>query len=327
MRKIDEIREELTEEFIKKELAIVASVELPTELQEWVKEYNRVGDRNEFLWKWLYVCFQEVHLPTISSEYEESLRRLKVVIALYVVLTDDAADQIKSKSLLDALTDIPFKQCNSQITDLSAGEKRYVELAKKAWEHVETVMKEYPRYKEFYEVFKFDFAQVNNSSRYGYLVNTNPFMINKREYLSYVSHNMIAMPCSVLDMMCSPSLELSEVNRIRDIILNAQTMARIGNCVSTWKRELKEGDFSNGTIAYAQDYGCVDQNDIIEGNVEEIIRIIESSQVEQLMFDDWERCYCEIEEKSKFISSMNALQFLKVLERLIKLHLMSAGFK
>ncbi len=61
-------------------------------------------------------------------------------------------------------------------------------------------------------------------------------------------------------------------------------MARIGNWITTWKRELKEGDLSSGVFAYAVSKNVVNSEELKKLNEDEIISRIENSGViEQLV--------------------------------------------
>jgi len=79
---IEKILKQLTPERIKKEIEAVKAVGLPPELQKWVKEYEKVGDRDEYVWKWLYRTANISILPLVDENYRKSLANIKFLIFL-----------------------------------------------------------------------------------------------------------------------------------------------------------------------------------------------------------------------------------------------------
>ena len=53
---------------------------------------------------------------------------------------------------------------------------------------------------------------------------------------------------STLDLMRLPSLDLSEIGKCREIFYMAQRMGRIANVLTTYQREIQEGDVSNEIV-------------------------------------------------------------------------------
>ncbi len=316
------ILKELTPERIKEEIEKVQKVELPNELKKWIAEYQKVGDRNPFIWKWVYFSSQKITPPLSNKKIEEDLWKTKVLLFMFDTLIDDISDKKMNKELLEELLMIPFIDLRKG--KISGNDKKYYDTTKKLWEYIIKKINNFPRYKEFESLFLFDIMQVFDAMRYSYLVNKNPYIVNKMEFWEHLSHNMMAMVCCSVDIMCSVNYKKEEIGKIREVFYYAQKMARIGNWVSTWEREIYEKDYTSGVLAYSMEKGMVDLREIEE---ETTIKKIKNEKIEADLLFEWEDCYKNIFKKNSVIKSINIKEFLKGMEQFITLHLSSRGYK
>jgi len=108
---IKEILKQLTPEKVKSENKKILKIKLPPEIEKWVKEYEKVGKRNNYIWKWFYKkIVPAITLSEVPLRYRKSLWKSKFLMVMFVVLLDDVADNMKRKRLLDQLLKIPFEQ-------------------------------------------------------------------------------------------------------------------------------------------------------------------------------------------------------------------------
>jgi len=323
---ISRILKKLTPERIKKEIEAIQAIKLPPELQKWVEEYEKVGKRNNFLWKWLYNSFQFVYIPIVPKKFKNSLRKNKVLITVFITVLNDTGDK-KEENLFKELAKIPT-QNNANFSSISRKEWRMIYIfTKKVWHVILKELKKYPRYREFKDIFYFDITQVVNGIKYSLLVNKNPWLINKTEYWFYISHKMMAVVYSDIDLMASSNIDRKLFPELRKIILDSQKMARIGNWISTWEREIKENDFTSGVFAYAINEGIFTANDLKKERKSEIIKRIKKAKVEKTLLKDWEKYYFKIKKTSKAMQPINIEQFLSSLKKLLIFHLISKGYK
>jgi len=325
---ISRILKKLTPERIKKEIEAIQAIKLPPELQKWVREYEKVGERDEFFWKWLYGANQIIVFPSVPKQYQKSLRKIKVLFNMFLTLLDDPADKSSNKKLLNELLKIPFNKNYIKFNNLNQKEKKYLKFTIKLWNYIKTKMRKYPKYKEFKNIFDYDVVQLLNAMKYAWLVNKNPYLINETEYRIYLSHNMQAIIDLDFDLMCLPEFNLKKLGIFRKIAWEAQNMARIGNWISTWKREVKENDFTSGVFAYGIDKGIINPEQLVKKkNIEQIIKQMEESNAESYFLKGWMKSYKKIKNLGPQIKSINIEIFLSELERLLFLHLISQGYK
>jgi len=326
---ISGILKELTPERIEKEIKEVQKVELPKEIKKWVKEYEKVGDRNPFIWKWLYKMFEGLYLPVASKKYKESLIEIKILTTMYVVLLDDVADKTKNHKFLNEIFKTYILPKYIEWKSINKKEKKYAKLALNILNYIKKTIKKYPKYNKIKDILHFDLMQVLNAIHYSSLINKNPYLINKSEQKIYPCFNMVAFVYSDLDLMCSLKLNFKNLTIFREIIWRAQKMARIGNWVSTWEREVYEEDYTSGVFIYAAINENIKIEELKNKNKEKIINKIKKSGEEKKLLKEWENNYREIQELKKRKQKNKLLidQFLFKLKKLLILHLISRTYK
>lgn len=328
---IDKILKELTPERVEKDREEVLKIELPPDFSRWVKEYSEFGEsnRNIYFWQWLYRTVRTITFPSVIKKYQKSIWSVKLLILLFVTLFDDISDKYKTrnKKLLNEMIKIHFGRDYIRFNKLNQKEKKHINFTIKVWQRINKDIKRYPNYKYLKDIFEYDVAQLINAMEYAYLVNNNLYLINKKEYWAYLPHNMQTFLSLDIDLMCSPRFDFEKLGIFREIAWNAQEMARIGNWVSTWEREVEEKDFTSGVFAYAIDSGILSIDELKKGKKSEIIKKIKSSKITRDFLKRWEQCYLEIYKLGKRVDSVYIKEFLLGLKKLIFYHLSSRGYK
>jgi hypothetical protein len=136
-------------------------------------------------------------------------------------------------------------------------------------------------------VLRFDLLQSFNTMRYSHLVNGRPYLLNMVEHDLYTPHNMMQTSFATLDLMCSPGFPLEEVGTLREAVYHAQCMGRIGNLLSTWRRELVNRDFTSGVFARAMMEGDLTLDELEHGDVGELEARIRARGHEAYFFGRW----------------------------------------
>ncbi|MFH1180932.1 MAG: hypothetical protein V1705_00805 [bacterium] len=322
---IEKILKQLTPERIEREIEAIQKIELPPELQKWMKEYEKVGDRGKFIFFWLYQTVQTVTLPIINKKYRSSLWNIKFLIAVFIILLDDVVDNMGKENLFHKIIKIPFEKKYIQTARLNQGEKKYLQFAMKLWDYIGRAVKKYPRYKQFKEAFDFDINQLINTMRYSFLVKKKPYLINKTEYWLYSTYSEEAMICIMLDLMCSPSFDARRIKHVREFGWVAQKLIRIGDCLSTWKREIKENDFTSAVIAYALDLNLLAPEELKKENMSKIVKKIDRSAIKNNLLKEWEQSLKDVMRLAIKSKIKNIDKVEKIFGKMIISHLSSEG--
>jgi len=310
---------------------------LPKEITNFVREYEKIGgERNSFLWRWVISLTTSRNpgfmLSTVPENYTSCVGNLKTILTLFVSIVDDVADKYKDKKLLKELISIPLEKSYIDISALERKHLGHLKLAIDLWKYIEGEISKFPRFSEFEEIFLYDTKQMLNSFYHSYLINKIQNLINLSEAKVYGGHNMIFFLYSDIDLIASPAFDMQELHWLREIIWRAQQMARIGNWVSTWERELNESDFSSGIFAYAIIKGILTTSELKElqknsKNRDKIARKIKESEIEKYFLREWQKNYDEIKLLGLKVKSVDIGAYLKGLEVILKYHLASKGLK
>jgi len=331
MKSSKKILESVQSENAQKLLKEIYQVRIPSLFKEFTSEYYNIGGtRNEFLWKWVHKLTTSRNpgfmLSCVPKEFAEKAALVKDLLVLDVVISDDVADKHKNNQLLMALLKVPFED------KLTGSVSSDVNLSKKIWKESAALLKKAPRWNDFREIFMYDMKQTWNSFLYSYVVNTNLAMLNYTETKIYGAHNMIFYLFADIDLMFSPTFEINELPLLREAVWEGQQMARIGNWLSTWERELKETDFSSGVFGHAVSEGIITPSELEKSIsdpkiAEEIKQKIKSNDIERNLLEEWELHRDNVLKLASKVNSIDLREYVGGLELLLKYHLASTGKK
>jgi len=322
---ISRILKQLTPERIKREIGVVQKVKLPSELQRWVKEYKKVGERDEFIWKWIYrgdkIIIESFN---ILEKYHRPIIETIFLFEMFTNLIDDISEKHKGdESLLSELLKIPLDRSSINFNQLDRGEKEYLSFTTKVWYKIETTLRRYPYYREIKPFLTYDIYQLLNTTRYSFLIYSNPNFVNKLEYWIYLSQNMQIVFVFDLCLMCS-KFNTKDIGKIREIILYIQQMLRIGNDIGTWEREMIKEDFANGICVYAIDSGILSEEELKKNKIK-IIKKIKYAKIERAILIEWEDVYQRLKHFGKENNVINAKKLLFATEKILFDYLVSKG--
>ena len=312
---------------IHREISHVLTKQLSPTLEHWAQGYARVGKRNHYLWKWARQGVEVTMLPCVAPELRDHVCDTKVLGVVLDVLLDDVADQNGDDALLEPLLSLPLGGPLPTFDTAPPAQQAYARFTVEVWQTIQARAGTYPRYQEFADVLRYDYLQLFNTMRYSHLLNRNLALLNLTEHDLYLPHNMHMMVSSTLDLMASPSFDVSEVGIVREAVWHAQCMGRIGNLTTTWERELGEGDYTSGVYARALAQGDLTVAHLRAGDREQIRKAIRDGQHEAYFLERWQEHRKSILARRPRLKSFDLGELVTGLQRLICLHLGSRGYK
>lgn len=321
---------ELAPNKLRKNIIALQELDLPDELKKWVKEYDKIGRRNPLTWKRTYRHSCIVNFSDTTSENRAFLENTKFFMFMFIILLDDVADVWQSKALLDEILKIPYEEKDIRLNRLNEREQKYLKFTMKLWKNLHKRLKTFKNYREFEGLFEYNIRQMLHGRRYGYLMNKNPWLINKIEIQSYLPASVCSMQILedfTIDFMFAPNLAIGEYGKLRELIFRTQQMTRRGNWVSGWIKEIEELDFTSGVVAYALDEGAITIKDLLDttrDNYMIVVEKIRKSNAEKELLMEWEDNFHKNIETAKEIKSADAEKYVLGVEKLLGMVLISA---
>lgn len=218
--------------------------------------------------------------------------------------------------------------------DRSGVDVALLTFMEQVWKEFDELLQGAPRWREFHDVFRFDLTQTVAAVEYSYTLNRRLEMANVDEAERYDSPNMMLFTYINVDLMYSPGFDLAELGPLRQAVHKAQWMVRIGNWITTWERELAEGDFSSGIVVEALERGVVSASELSEFRrssssdaQQQLVERIADARVDETFLHRWEEYAEEMNEFESAIRSVDLVSFQEGMHQVMQYHLMSRGLK
>ena len=313
------------EQFLKR----INRTELPERVVELVDEYESLcGERDRFLWQWIYSLFPAFTLSSVDSEHREHVRTQKMVLTMFVTVLDDLVENHNDRET--------FEQARRLVQDPDSVDRsrvavsdEYFDFIERLWYSFEDGLEDAPRREEFVDVFDYDCRQTLNAMDYSAVVNDNPDIANLGGAKHYDAHNMVMFPYADVDLMYSSEFEIADFGTVRDLLWDLQEMARIGNWLTTWEREIAEGDYSAGIVVLALQEGIVTPAELTAAESEDaaVIQRIRDADIERLFRDRWTERYRAVREREFDTESVDLDELVDGMETVFQYHEASRGHK
>lgn len=296
------------------------------ELASWIATYEGIGQRNGYIWKW---CLHGVELTTLACvrpALQGDVCDTKVLAGMLNVLVDDVADQRGQEDLLGELLKLTHHDV-PRLAKFGAAERRYAEFTCEVWTEVRRRAKRYPCYDPYAALLQFDLAQLFNTVHYSHLVNSNPYILNVVEHDDYSPQGMGLLSFAMIDLMCSPEFSVTDLGRLREAMWHAQWMARIGNLMTTWQREVNDRDYTSGVFAHAISTHDLTVDQLLHESPAQITAAIARGGHEAYFLRRWRGHRAHFQRLIPEVKSVDLAVTLRGLDRLLQTELVSRGAK
>ena len=292
---------------------------------EWIRGYRRVGRRDLYLWRWTGCALDWLTLSCVEPALRRNVCETKFLAAMFNVLLDDLIDE---RHDAEAMRDVMrLMSDEAAAADVVGRLGRYGQFTRTVWEEIWKRAAEYPRFSEFRRLLLYDFRQLGNTVDYSELLFRHPSIINQTEHDLYSPHGMMVACAATLDLMCSPQFDVVDLGRLREVLWHANSMARIGNLMNTWEREIGDDDFSSGVFAHAVSQGWLKPDDLSSANRVQIEAAIRDSGGEREYEERWNRHRERLLAISDRIRSVSVSSLAEGLDRLFASEQVSRGKK
>lgn len=326
-------QQELDQMDIQTLLDDIAGHSLPDTIEELIDEYQDVKyARPPFMWKWVHRLAPYNTLPSVDDEFRDKVPVDKTLLILFITLLDDVLEKGGDRSTFIELSQVPFEK-HTESTPVDGVDQKYLTFGRRVWNTIEARIQKSPKYDVYDALFRYDIRQAINAIEYSKIAIQRPDLATTGDLERYESHNMAMFAYASIDLMHSSTDVRDEFNTLREVIWTAQLMARIGNWVSTWERELQEGDYSAGPIIYALENGVITQAelaDIREGDIEhtdELVERIKDHGIEKKFLTRWENLYHRLQGYNAQFEKFDLEPFIEGTEEVLRYHLASTGLK
>ncbi len=308
----------------------IDDVTLPPTVRRFASRYDRVrGERDAFLWKWIYNLFDEFTLSSVPSGMRREVYETKTLLTIFVTVLDDLAEASDERATFDVARHIPFEE-TAKRTERSDVKDDVIEFLEDLWVEISAAIEVTPRFDEFADVFEYDLRQTCNAMEYSRLLNHNMSIANRTEAERYDAYNMTVFPYACIDLMDSPAFDRGEFGALRSLLCELQQMARIGNWITTWERELAEGDVSSGVVVCALRRGVISTEEVTDPDgrqVEELVERIKSRGIEAEFIREWEIRNGTVRKRTSEIKSVDCGDYVDGIRTVMNHHLASEGSK
>jgi len=294
----------------------VASVRFVPEVDDVVRRYEALGPRPRFLWMWAARGIEALTLSSVPTSERQTLRDTKLLTAVLNSLLDDIADRDDDwKNLEHALSVLdgaaPSNPWEQLVADLSASvEARVHDLA--GWPGL-------------VHLWRFDWHQVRNAMRWSSVLRSRPGLLNRTEVGLYAPSGMNVKIFGTLDLMASPRIDDEELGAVREAIVHAEACASLANAVTTWRRELPEGDISSAVVSEARSAGGIRAADLASADADRVVLEVERDGAEARVLETWRSHRQRVESLAPRCRSVDLFALARACDTILGMYLASAG--
>ncbi|WP_459192406.1 hypothetical protein [Halosimplex sp. J119] len=309
-------------------LSRIRRVTLPDRIESLADAYDdHFEERDRFLWQWIYSLFPSFTLSSVADEHAGHVREQKTILTMYVTVLDDLIEHRSDRRTFHEACRLSCDVVDAD-PERAAVDAETFAFIERLWTEFEEGIEDAPRYEEFADIFAYDFSQTADAMEYSALLSDNPSMANLTGATNYDSHNMVMFPYADVDLMYSPTFDPADLGALRNTLWDLQEMARIGNWLTTWEREVVEGDYSAGIVVAAIEEGVVSPTEVAAtDDPQAVVEAIRASGMEARFRRRWECIYEDVQSRHAAADSVDLAELVAGMETVFEYHLATEGLK
>ncbi|HXH31260.1 MAG TPA: hypothetical protein VNJ01_10650 [Bacteriovoracaceae bacterium] len=231
------------------------------------EKYQSVCDHRDprLFTEFLVLGYRQTTLSSVGAEFTELAVYAKVCLGMIITLYDDLADnpRLSRPQLLKELYRLNIGE-HPVLRETGPGDFPLIELAQHLFGELNRALSRLPRQEKFQNLLAFDIRHVYLANQYAELMTLQPAIRNLTESKLLGPYNMGMVAAGTIDLMASPCFDGSETGRLREALILGQRIGRIGNLISTFQRELDEGDLTSELMLHPSGVGEAKQQLLLE---------------------------------------------------------------
>ncbi|WP_313691624.1 hypothetical protein [Halorarum halobium] len=265
---------------------------LPASVERLVGRYDRIiPERGRYVWDWLADTLPTFRLGSVVPEHEARADEARLLVSVFVTTLNDLSDRREDDDAFETAALIPQGEF-----DAATAADPAVELAADAWDALLDRLEGAPRFDTHLATLRRDLAWTVRAQRHAAWSARRPAETTYEECLQEQAPTMCMDALATVDLMCSPTFDPTEERAVREAVALVEPLGRIGNWLTTWERELEEGDLANGIVVKGVEDGVVSPEAVRRASAEPTVRPafrrrIREAGVELAVEEDWRRRY------------------------------------
>lgn len=263
---------------------------LPASVERLVERYDRiVPERGRYVWTWLDETLPTFRLSSVAPDHRRRADEGRLLVSVYVTALNDLSDRREDQAAFETASGIPDGGADGAEADDPA-----VRLAGDAWDAVVDRLEGAPRFDTYLDALLLDLRSTARAQRHAAWSGEHPAKTTYEECLHEQASTMCMDALATVDLMCSPTFDPDEEWAVREAVGLAEPLGRIGNWLTTWERELAEGDLANGIVVKAVEDGVLTVEEVRRARAEPperpaFRRRVRAGGVERAVTRDWQR--------------------------------------
>jgi len=300
----------------------IKSLELCPSLQSLIDQFDMLREHHPiyahrpfYMWQWMQAGYQLTSLNLPDADFLRS-NSVKCRIGFLTVLLDDICDLGRDRT--------DFDQCvlalKGHINQYDMGLYQLIADTSSAFHGALT---QAPNYALLKPALEEAYQKWIDTFEYSLLIQEEAFRLEQtwERHLENISHSGTVYLGGVIDLLFAPNLLAHQASAVAAVSLRTQKLIQIANWITSWKRELAQGDLTSGVFSMALENHWIDWDDLKNGSIGKTRQQIQNSPAEDYLWNEWKRLRVEgyqiameaqLPMLDGYVESFSALMFIQL---------------